>query len=155
MANTSNNITIIIKNGNVGTQDVESSGVKGTRPQIDSVESKPIDQSSNKNISKMISMGFVVAQATRVLNDSMQNYINITGKSSFGKNIDMGKQIAGYATQIAFGGVVGAITVAVDVASKGVSMYLSQRQAEYDRQRLIRRNGSITTSGSRGGISYD
>ena len=77
----------------------------------------------------------------------------MTGNTIQQRQIDNALQVSSYIAQIAVGGWVGAIAVATQITTNGISNLISTRRANQQAELLYQRSGNITIDGGRG--TYD
>ena len=149
-----NNIVIkISSDGAVGTNGVTANQNKTTG----GVNKQPQTQIPNKagesSVLKDITKVLVVEQGKKILQNVVSQYANLTGNAIAGSRIQAVSTLSGYATAIAVGGWVGAISVATDIALQSASSVFETRKANAQIELLRQRVGSSTINGSRG--TYD
>ena len=83
----------------------------------------------------------------------LSQYGNLTGNTIQQRQIDNALQVSSYVAQIAVGGWVGAIAVATQITTNGISNLISTRRANQQAELLYQRSGNITIDGGRG--TYD
>lgn len=102
---------------------------------------------------KDITKALVIDQGRRILTESINQYIDLTGNSTIKSRANALSTALSYGTMIATGGVVGAVAVAVDVGLKAATSNIETRKANAQVELLRQRVGSSTMNGGRG--TYD
>ena len=86
----------------------------------------------------------------RKINYGVSQYGSITGNTIKGRQMQDAINVAGYISQIAIGGVVGAISVATEIGLDAVSNAVETSKANRQAEMLYQRSGNATLNGGRG-----
>jgi hypothetical protein len=86
----------------------------------------------------------------QILSYGISQYGNITGNTIKQRQMNDAITIAGYMSQIAIGGVVGAVSVATQIGLNAVSNAVETNKANRQAELLYQRSGNATINGGRG-----
>ena len=116
-------------------------------------ESQTPKKAGEKDIWKDITKTIVIDQGRKILTESINQYIDLTGNNSLRNKVNGATNLLSYGTMIAAGGIVGAVAVAVDIGLKAGSSMIETRKANAQVELLRQRVGSSNVNGGRG--TYD
>ena len=85
--------------------------------------------------------------------DGFNQFASLSGRTNALRMIDNATTIASYVSQVAIGGVLGAVAVGTQLTSKAIGQGLSNYQANLNADLLYQRSGNATIDGGRG--TYD
>lgn len=145
-----NNIVIKISSdmsgsGVTANQNTTTGGQKPQQP----TPNKAGEVSVLNDLTKVL----VVEQGKKLLQNVVSQYANLTGNSIAGNRLQAVSTLVGYGTQIAVGGWIGAIGVAMDIGIQAVNNAFELRKANAQLDLLRQRVGASSINGSRG--TYD
>lgn len=86
----------------------------------------------------------------RIVSAGISQYGDLTGNTLMNKQLDTVTQLAGYVGEIIVGGWVGALSVATQIGTHGISNYAQRNRSNQEAQMLYERSGNITINGGRG-----
>ena len=92
----------------------------------------------------------LVNTGRQVISYGVSQYGSITGNTIKGRQMQDAVNVAGYLSQIALGGVVGAISVATEIGLNAVSNAVETSKANRQAEMLYQRSGNATLNGGRG-----
>lgn len=146
-----NNIVIKISSDMSGSgvtakQNTTTGGQRNQQPQTP-------NNAGESSVLNDLTKVLVVQQGKKLLQNVVSQYANLTGNTSIGNRLQAVNTLVGYGTQIAVGGWIGAIGVAVDVGIQAANNVFELRRANAQIDLLRQRVGSSTMNGSRG--TYD
>lgn len=145
-----NNIVIKI------SSDMSGSGVTANQNTTTGGQKQQQNKPNNAGESSVLNdltKVLVIEQGKKLLQNVVSQYANLTGNSIAGNRLQAASTLTGYVTQIAVGGWIGAIGVAVDVGIQTANNLFELRKTNAQIDLLRQRVGSSTTNGSRG--TYD
>lgn len=148
---------IVIKISSTDT----GSGVTANQEQITGGVVQPSENETSKKPNKAgetskwkdIAKTIIVDQGRRVLNESINQFVDLTGSAKIRGQVNAFNTALGYGTAIAAGGVVGAVAVAVDIGLKAATSEIEIRKANAQVELLRQRVGNSLVNGGRG--TYD
>lgn len=151
MANSQIVIKISSTNSGSGVQ-ANQNITTASQPVANEGAKKP-EKAGESDAWKGLTKTLVIDNGRRILTDSINKYLDLTGNSSLSNKVNLVSTLSGYATAIATGGIVGAVAVAMDVGTKALTSAIEVRKANADIELLRQRTGNSTLNGGRG--SYD
>ena len=116
-------------------------------------ESQTPKKAGEKDIWKDITKTIVVDQGRKILTESINQFVDLTGNAKIRSQVNAFNTVLGYGTAIAAGGVVGAVAVAVDIGLKAATSEIEIRKANANIELLRQRVGNSLVNGGRG--TYD
>lgn len=115
--------------------------------------SKKPNKAGEKDTWKDISKALIIDNGRKILNESINQFIDLTGNNSIRNKYNYATTMAGYTMAIATGGAVGAVAVAVDIGLKAATSEIETRKANAQIELLRQRIGNSAVDGGRG--TYD
>ena len=116
-------------------------------------ESQTPKKAGEKDVWGDITKTIIVDQARKVLTESINQYIDLTGNNNLRNKANLATTMLSYGTMIAAGGLVGVVAVAVDIGLKAGASNIETRKANAQVELLRQRVGSSNVNGGRN--TYD
>jgi hypothetical protein len=110
-------------------------------------------KAGEKDVWGDITKTIVIDQARKVLTESINQYIDLTGNNNLRNKANLATTMLSYGTMIASGGLVGVVAVAVDIGLKAGASNVETRKANAQVELLRQRVGSSNINGGRN--TYD